>query len=359
MTPNAEIIYKELLTLPAREFFATPSAERIFTNPWELLRNAEKERFIKMLSENADALYEKMSDFERFSAALSGISRAWGSGARELLVEELSLLFEYELANNIPDTAESWRDFTQKMSERDYSFNAILGNSNAELVCDTHLPIVTSENDYGAWIKRNVEAIEKASSRAVTLDISKLNFVLTDRYHAEEAYKSFCRESKDGLDIALSGLLFSIFEAARKRNICLLLNVGNNLISTRKMIDYFTERGVLTDLVLFVSADVVSASSELCGVRESGKRQCKTDVGILYEPGDTSEYIANKICNIARFYPVTRIVVGGSLTDSVTFEARHRILRRAVSIAADRICPDKNTALECAKRIIDNSARYV
>ena len=353
MTPNAEFIYNELSMLPIREFFAAPCEGRAFTNPWELLRDAEKERFIKILSDNADIPYEKMSDFERFSATLSGISRAWGSGARELLDAELSMLFGYELCKDTPNAAELWRDFTQKMSKNDY-------NSNIELTCDTHLPIVTLESHYAAWVKRNLDAIERNEKLAATLDISNLSFVLTDRYHAEEAYKEFCQGSKEALDIALSGLLFSIFETARKRNICLFLNIGNNVRSAKKMIDYFTERGVMTDLVLFASADTVSVvAAELCGVRESGKRQCRIECGLLYEHGDTAEYIANKVCDIARVYPMERIVIGGSVTDSRAFAARHRILRRAVCMAAERICPDRDTALECARRITENSTRYV
>ena len=359
MTPNAKFIYNGLAELPVREFFATPAADRIFTNPAELLLDEAKERFVKILADKGDIPCEKQSDFERFSAFVSGLELMWGSGERELFLEELSQLFDYESKNEDLIAAEMWREFSHKISEGGILLEDILRTSGAELVRNAHLPVISREADHGAWVRRNIEAIEKSKSRAVAVDISNLKFEITDRYHAEEAYSDFCKGNGKALDTALSGLMFSIFDAARKSNICLFVYASKNLASAKKMIDYFTDREVMTDVVLFASGKDESASAaELCGVRCSGKRQVSIDCGIVYEQGDTAEYIAQRICGIARVYPVGRLVIGGSLTDSPAFAARHRVLRRGVCIAADRLCPDRATALECARRIIENSARY-
>ena len=355
MTPNAEFIYKNILAFPIRELFAEPSGAKSITNLWELLVDGEKERFAILNAANADIPYEKMSDFERFSAFVSAVSRAWGSGARELFLEEMSHLLGYDPQKDMPSALDMWRDFDRRVSDLSCTVT-----TEAESCRTAHLPILAFGDDYGAWVERNLKIIEEASGRAVTLDISEMNLCITDRYHAEEAYRAFCGGSMESLDIALSGLLFSVLERARKSNICLFVNIGNRLESAKIMIDYFTERGVMSDLVLFGTGDIAAAvAAELCDVRESGKRSATIECGILYRHGDTSEYIAKTVCDIARVYPVERLVIGGSLTESPAFAARHRVLRRGVCIAADRICPDTESALECARAIIENSAKYV
>ena len=355
MTPNAEFIYKNISALPVRELFAEPSGAKSITNLWELLVDGEKERFATLNAAKIDIPYEKMSDFERFSAFVSAVSRAWGSGARELFLEETTHFLGYDLPKDIPSASDMWRDFDGRMSEV-----GCVATKEAECCRTAHLPILAFGDDYGAWVERNLKIIEDASGRAVTLDISEMNFCITDRYHAEEAYKVFRNGSREALDVALSGLLFSVFEKARKSNICLFVNIGNRLESAKRMIDYLAERGVLSDLVLFGTGDIAAAvAAELCGVRTSGKRSATIECGILYRHGDTSEYIAKIVCDIARVYPVERLVIGGSLTECPAFAARHRVLRRGVCIAADRICPDTESALECARTIIENSAKYV
>ncbi len=360
MTPNAQMLYKKLSVLPIREFFTAPMADRIFTNPAELLVDSSRERFIRLLASPGDMPFDKMSDFERFSAFVTGLSQMWGSADRELFFEEFSLLFGYESDMTNPDAAEMWRAFSQKMSEERYDLDGILRMSGAELLTGEVLPIISKDCDYETVMRRNLEAIDCAERRCLSLDVSGLSFEITDRYHAEEAYKSFLGGDESSIHTVLSGLMYSIFEKAKKSKICLFLYIGENYISSKKMIDYFAERGVLPNAVVFASGETERlAAAELCGAYERGKQSVRIEYGLTYNCGDTAEYIADRICALARVYPVGQLTVGGTVTNSPAFAARHRILRKGICMAMLRICSDSDTALECARRIIENGARYV
>jgi hypothetical protein len=97
------------------------------------------------------------------------------------------------------------------------------------------------------------------------------------------------------------------------------------------MIVYFNERGVLPNTVIFSSgATLYRVAKELCG---SYGKNIKVCCGIVYETGDTAQIIAESLRAVARIYPIGKLVFGGSLTSSITFSARHDILKRAFSLA--------------------------
>lgn len=304
-----------------REYFATPDTNgRIFTNPAQLLLNAEK---LKMLGFFCDDI-EKMSDYEKFSAFVSNLGQMYGSSVYQLFMAELETIFSYEGDIYEADTCELWRYICDIIESGRY-----LENLGLEDLPPMPLPIYSCVDAYDSLISKNLELIRSSAYDFATLDLSKTEFLRTDRYHAEQSYKAFISGEKDY--IFVSGLLFEICSELKRLDKALYVYVGDNYESIKDMIGYFNERGVLPDTVIFSSGNTLyQVAKELCGSYDKNIKVC---CGVVYESGDTVQSIAESLRAVARIYPIGKLVFGGSVTSSVTFSARHAIFKRAFSLA--------------------------
>ncbi|MBQ7383411.1 MAG: hypothetical protein IJV72_01285 [Clostridia bacterium] len=308
------------INIPIRECFAQPNSLTVITNPTQLLLDSDKLRMLTLCGVDT----EGMSDFEKFSVFLKKLPEMRGSAVRELFYEEMEQLFGVsEELDNI-DSCELWRFLCEKIEKEDIKKQC--GKSAPEKV----LPMISGASDYSELISENLDFVNSSDSDFVSLDISHIDFVRTDKYHADEAYKAYLRGDESGESEFVSGMLYPICEEIKKRKLSLFVYVGGNYLSAKKMIEYFSERGILPDTRIFASEEVIfRVASELCGTCGGASVLC----GFLYESGDTAESIAEKIKKIARVYPIGSLIAGGSVTNSPTFAARHNILKRGIEMA--------------------------
>ncbi len=303
------------------EYFARPDTKgRVFTNPAQLLLDDQK---LTMLGFFCDDI-EKMSDFERFSAFLSNLSQMYGSAVYQLFEAELAEIFSYEGDPARADACDLWRSLCDAMASGAFLSAQGVGGSRLDF-----LPLYSVFDSYERLIDENISAIRASEGGFVKVDLSKLVFKRTDRYHAEKSYKEFIGGTES--DVFASGIMYDICAEARRLDKTLFVYAGDNYESIKAMISYFDERSVLPDTVIFSSGDTLfNIADSVCGVYG---RNTRVLCGLVYENGDTAESVAEVFGRIARVYPIGKLVVGGSLTSSVAFAARHRILRRAWDMA--------------------------
>ena len=185
-------------------------------------------------------------------------------------------------------------------------------------------------------------------------DMSDLEFVKTDVFHCEEAYKRYaaCRDyDKEQIDMLTSGVLYSTCEKLKKDNRALWLYVGNNIIFAEKMLNYFSERGVLPRVYAILSESSAKlGASNIC--RISG-----VSPAIAYEMGDTSDRIANKIIELASVYPISLVRYGGIFGDVALPEAAHEIVKKGICKALSQICDDAESAKDIFIKVFKNNNR--
>ena len=353
MTDKAKKIYNGIADDIIYDRFACPSATlEVFTNPSQILLDAQKDRMAQICCDCAGVRYDKMSDYERFRAFVDALPKMIGSGAYELFFEELSLLFGYDSTEKISVT-ELWKKLCDDISSNAFDLDEILRRTDTAKPTNSILPIIYKAGDYSELVKINLKNLEKLAGGVASIDISEIKFSITDKYHADIACRD-CDESQK--DIIISALLYSIFESAKKSDITLYLYIGDNYSSASSLISYFEGRGILPNIRLFAADNICyRVAKELCGVYEIGSSEIRIDCGLVYCEGDTVQSIADKVKNIARVYPVAELAIGGSISTSPVFAAADELVKKGIAEALADICDGEDQALLCAKNIIKNS----
>ncbi len=310
------------INIPVLECFAKPRANcPIITNPTQLLIDSDKLRMLTLCGVHSCG----MSDFELFSAFVANLTNMRGSGVYELFYEELCLFFGISEDITDIDTCELWRILCEKIENGE-----ILDCQREIRLPERILPIISKTADYGELIRKNLDFINSVESDFVSLDISDIDFVRTDKYHAEVAYRAYLNGDSGRRSELVSGMLYPVCEEIKKRKLSLFVYVGGNYQSAKKMIEYFCDRGVLPNTRIFADDEILfRVASKLCGAYGDARVLC----GFLYESGDTAENIAEKIKKIVRVYPIGALIAGGSVTTSPAFAARHNILRHGIEMA--------------------------
>lgn len=314
------------LYIPVTESFAQPSfSAAIISDPTQLMIDNGKRRMLELCGVDT----EKLSDFELFSAWVENLPKMKGSGVYELFFAELEYFFGISDVFDL-DICELWRRLCGIIEEKLFDKEQIIAASNVNNLPSAPLPRLSEAESFSELVNKNLEYIREIDNGDVILDLSDINFIRTDRYHAEQAYRAYVGGEKEGRDVFLSGLLYPIFEECKRLGLSVSVYVGERYTSLKKMTEYFLERGVLPSLRIFADDAIITrVASEICGKYGSRRILC----GILYEDGDTTERIAERIKRISRVYPIGAIVAGGSHTTSPTFAARHIILERGIEIA--------------------------
>ena len=184
------------------------------TNATELLFDGEKNKMTRCFASRQSVPYEKMSDFERFSLYVSNIPNMLGSGSRALFAEEISLLFGYSGKLCGECVNELWDKAALSLERCEYNADKLLESRGiAQIDVDGIYEIKLNRSYARSYLDYLDEvAFEMAKMPCDTLycDISELNFVRTDVYHCEEAYKRYasCRDyNKEQEDMLTCGVL--------------------------------------------------------------------------------------------------------------------------------------------------------
>lgn len=309
------------------EYFAIcQDSANIFTDPVQFLFDDEK---LKMLEYFCDDI-EKMSNYEKFSAFVSNLQKMYGSSARQLFEEELSIFFSYEGDITKADPKDLWIVLCEQMSGRIYNYDTALKFSDSEYLPSEFLPISMHCGSYGELINKNIDVIKATEWDFLTVDLSSFEFIYTDRYHAEQFYKEFLDGGKN--ESFVSGVLYDICREIKRQGKKLFVYADDNYENIKKLINYFSERDVLPTCVIFSHGDTLfNIAKDICGVY--GNDRVRILCGLVYSSGDTIESISHTVKNVARVYPIGKLIVGGSLTSSAAFAARDSILKKAVALA--------------------------
>ncbi len=318
--------------IPIKEVFATPVLENeILTNPTQLLMDAEKRRFLTLCAEKRNYT----SDYEIFEAFVENLWKMRGSGAYQLFGEEIALFFGYKEDVASADPKELWTRFCETLSEKVFDIN-MLEKISAQKTHQHKLPILCKCGGYEELIVKNLGAIKDFEEDFIAVDISKYNFVKTDRYHAEKAYTGYISGDEKNIDTVISGLLYPICESARNGGKKLYVYIGDNIASAKLMIEYFSSRDVLPETRIFTSGEALErVAAELCGVY--GKEMTRVLCGLVYREGDTVEKISDTIKRVAAVYPIGELFLGGSVGKSPAFAAKLKMLEKAMNIALKEI----------------------
>jgi len=356
MKDTAKKIYGYIADEIISDRFACPCAKvDIYTNPAQLLLDGQKDRMARICSDSKEFRYNKMSDYERFRAFVDALPKMAWSGAYELFFEELSLFFDCEITGAI-DVRELWKALCEKMSETILDLDAILKKCSVAVCKNNYLPIICKGGDYSALVDKNLKNLADISDGIAAIDISEIEFSVTDRYHADMACRAYSEGDESQKDIIMSALLYSICEFAKKSDITLYLYIGDNYTSASAIISYFEGRGILPNIRIFASDSICyRVAKELCGVYDIGSSEIRIDLGLVYAEGDTVKSIADKVKNIARVYPVGELAIGGSRSSSPVFAAADALLKKGIAEALAEMCDNEEQAMLCADSIIKNS----
>ena len=346
-------LYEDILSIRTRDYFSSFDEKRAqFSNPAEMLIGGEEERFVRLCSDESGLPFEKMSDYERFAAFVNNRLCFSGSGVAEVFAEKVRLFTEEDIDSYYISPQALWTLCCEKMSFAENGLDTL----GAEKGKSIRLPRLCGCVSYTELLERNFEALDGADEEtAVIADISDVEFLRSDKFHCEEAFSAFFEDGVSGRDMLVSGLLYSLCEKMKKRNIRLWLNIGGNYSFAEKLIKYFSGRGVLPSIRVFASGDcIVRAARGLCGEYPSGSSRVKVLCGVLYECGDTSDLIADKIKKIAAVYPLKLLRFGGTDTNEPLFAAHHRVFAKGLYLALHDICGDCGEALGIARAVLEN-----
>lgn len=356
MTDKAKKIYKVVADEKICDRFARPcAAVEIFTNPAQLFLDGQKDRMARICCDGIGLSYNKMSDYERFCTFINALPKMAGSGAYELFFEELSMLFGYDYSTEI-NARELWESLCEQISQTAFKLDMVLNRCYGAEHTNSFLPILYEGKNYSEFVDINLKKLASVTNGIVGLDVSDIDFSVTDKYHADMAYRAYLEGDDSHKDIIASALLYSICENSKKSDICLYLYIGDNYSSARTFISYFKDRGILPNITLFASDSICyRVAKELCGMYEVGSAEIRIDCGLVYCEGDTVQSIADKAKSIARVYPVGELVIGGSLSTAPVFAAADELVKKGIAEALADICNDVQEAIICFAEIIKNS----
>lgn len=320
------------------------------TNATELLFDAEKERMTRSFLNGDIKRYEAMSDYERFSLFVENLHNMSGSGVKELFETEIEMLF----SDTAKDAQSLWNAAADGLSLCGYDARRFISERGV-IQLDVHgiYEIILKRRyakSYLDYIDEIGFELAAAPFDTAYYDMSTLDFVKTDVFHCEEAYKRYaaCRDyDKTQIDTLSCGMLYSVCEKLKKEQRALWLFVGHNIECAEKLISYFSGRGVLPRVYV-----VLSESSAKNGTA----RICRFDnvsPAIAYEMGDTAERIKNKLLELASVYPVSLVRYGGIFGNVAIPEAAHEIVKKGICMALDKICCDTD-ADEIFNKIYQN-----
>ena len=353
-------LYERIEDVRAIDLLGPPRKwEGNVTNITELLFDNEKNKMACRFASAQSVPYEKTSDFERFSLYLSNMPNMAGSGSRALFAEELSLLFGYKGKLDGECVNELWGSAASALECCGYNADRLLERRGiSQIDVDGIYEIKLNRSYARSYLDYLDEvAFEMAKMPCDTLycDISELNFVRTDVYHCEEAYKRYasCRDyNKEQEDMLTCGVLYSVCERLKKENRALWLYVGNNLSCAESMLAYYKDRGVLPRVYV-----VLSESSAKLGAT----RLCfdpAISPALAYEMGDTEERIAKKLLELASVYPISLVRYGGIFGTVALPIAAHNMVKRGICKALCEVCDDVDKAYEIFCAIYDNRKHH-
>ncbi len=352
MNSKAQEIYEKITALPTKEYFCS-SEDSAYSIPTELLIEKSEEHFLRLLCCKGELQYDKMSDFERFRLFLSNLYMMSGSAQKERFLEKVRGIFGEECISLLHDECACWKYMTEELLKNPcnaVSVNTLFG---VETVKSLSLPMLFRVENYPMLVAKNLEFIRQNKDKAIVVDFSEYSFCRSDSFHCEEAYGELLFGKTENIDILICGLLYSIFEEAKKCNICLALKIGNNVYEAQKLLFYLRDRGVLSNAIIFADEKYAkSVACELCGEYMSGQESVYLFCGLDYQFGDTEHSISERIKRIASIYPIGLLRFGGSTFETQIYGACHNIVKKGMSDALSEICPDEKVAVKLAEHIL-------
>ena len=346
MRPDAEVLYSKIVRIESKNKFDGIGTSLFFATPADLLIGDTEEQFICFCAENGAPDYEKMSDYERFSSFVANIPSFRGSGVLEAFCEKVRIAFDHDILLSDLDAPSLWKKYSDSLSERGGYLP--LSAPPSDMLC---LPLLCKASDYGSWVESQVALVEK--SERVMFDISNTKFIRSDAYHCSKAYDEYLKVGGKLPDILSCGLLYSVCDNLKKRNICLWLNVGENIASARDIMNYLAERGVLPNVRIFTYGKHLQyAVPALCKDMVSGDKKIKVLFGMLMNKGLSSDMIAQDIKNIAGIYPIGQLSFGGLYPYDINSRAYENIFKRGLCKALCDICPTLDEAEKTALKIL-------
>ncbi len=347
---NAKIEYIAS-RIRVKDAFAMPLAiAEMPTDPSVILLDGEKLRTLSFFYGNE---VFKMSHYERFEAFLEKLPFMSGSASKELFLAELSSLYGEQYLDDVKEPQKLWRELCDVMSFENTGFsNNIARAQQFERLDSVRLfSMENKKESYAELVSAELSKTEGGAEFA-TLDISALDFIRTDDFHAAEEYKKYLAGENDALSGAISGAIYPVCARLKAKRKTLLLNIGENFSSAGRMIKYFLDRDIMPNTVIFARGTAARASAErLCGVYKRAKDEIKIKCGVLYYEGDTVRDIRSRLVDIAAVYPIGEIFVGGALTKDPLVSARHKLLKEGVAEAIYNLCEDEKACLDIAENI--------
>lgn len=326
---------------------------KVVSNPAQLLLDDEKQRMTLPFLKDTALSYEKMSDYERFSLFVSNLAYMSGSGASERFCEELKLLFGYDVSVMGASAERIWKTCSDVLESVGYNAEELFKKRGIR--GDVRPDVFSLElkhrytRSYLDYSDEICAEISYHRNKTVFCDISGIDFIRTDIYHCEEAYRAFASGrgyAKEMGDTLMCGVLYSVCESLKNQDRELWLYVGENIASAKRMLGYFSERGVLPFVRVIASEPFIKS-----GAQNLSSVSSRVRVGLVYEASDTERSIARKITDIAETYPVGLLRYGGIMIDLPFADAARNIVKRGVCRALLDICDDADTAFDVAKRI--------
>ncbi len=350
------LLYERIKDIEISAPFGAKSMEGArVTNPTELLFDEEKNRMARCFS-NGSLPYDTLSDYERFSLLVSNMNSMSGSGARELFSEELSLLFGYNKKLTSECVEELWKLACERINEADFNAENLLKKCgiiqrNFDEIYDINL-IRRYSRCYLDYIDEIAYEMSKNTTSVVCCNVSDLDFVRTDIYHCEEAYKHFasCRDyTKNDENTLLCGMLYSACEQLKKEQRALWLFVSDNVSSVSRLLNYLSERRVLPRVYVILSASSAkNGAARLC-------RSSEIVPSFVYESGDTEKGIADKLLSMASVYPVSLVRYAGICETVAIPAAADNLVKRGICKALSEICDDINEAVGIYRSIVNRA----
>lgn len=356
MIPKYRELYEEMADIPVFDLFARPSFEGTqITNPAQLLIDKRNSRYLMLASGITPSEYEKMSHYERFECFMANLDNMLGSGVREEFLTGLELYFSKSESELSIGAKALWCELCDKIEREMCDGKSPLSIPRAECCETPTLPVLSMGVPYAAMIAENLDILSKCGECGyAALDLSGVSFQRTDRYHAQTAYEDILRGRDKRMDEVISGILYPIFEAASKKGITLYIYVGDEILSAKAMIEYFAGRGILPDIRIFANREgELVVAKELCGVYESGEREARVLLGMLYLEGDTVNSICERVLALSGIYPIGSLIVGGSITKGRA-EIRHEILKKGICKALSYLSSDIELQKNIVKKILLN-----
>ena len=369
MSMDGEWLYCKIKDMPIADRYARvdlSDCPSVFTNPWELVGDSHKRRWLSLCGRNADS----MADFEAFSQWIDRVRLLPEGYLSGVFLEEAEMLFGEEFEGL--GAKELWRKGCDNLAGLGFDelcerygvreMFAPVGNKASAVskpVFDINIALesVAKSNahaDLSRWLEGIVEQLKKAEPPYVlAADISNIRFERGDYYHSGIDFGKLCLGEKLQPSQWNSLICFLIADGISRlgEDAALCLTVGKNVGALRELLAYLSMRGLIVNTHIGMTADMAEMSKELsdmCLVDAEGR----ISLDVVIDITDSPDVIEKRLKGLLSVYPVERLRFGGIVGDSRMLFAAHAYARKAIAEAMAKIFPSNESALEAMEYIL-------